>query len=311
MDERITLSVGVAGASGTVGRMVVEQLITHASVDCVVRLSRRDVTPSLPVNLARGARTLYRPIDYDNTTSLRSGFEGLDVLVFPGSDGNPDKMLAHHRNVVQAAIGCQVGCLIYLSTLGAGQDSPFPYARVHGATEALLQNAREHMRVRVLRSSIFAEFFLETFVEPACSAGVLELPVASGRVSFVSREDVARALVGAATGCAENTADRNEVWNVTGPTTLTMDELCSIFAEKTNRGLVFSEIRETCYRSQLSDMGYDEYLIEAFSTMLSHSIPENCFSLISLDVQNLSGSSAQNMTEVIAKRDLLGMVEGK
>ncbi|KAJ6786719.1 hypothetical protein PWT90_08977 [Aphanocladium album] len=125
--KRIIPSVGVAGASGTVGRMVVEQLINHANVGRVVRLSRRDVTPSPPAKLAWDARTQHQPIDYSNVTSLRAGFEGLNVLISPGSNGEPAQMLAHHRNVIQAAVDCKVGCFIYLSTLGATQDSLFPY----------------------------------------------------------------------------------------------------------------------------------------------------------------------------------------
>ncbi|KAJ3495301.1 hypothetical protein NLG97_g3496 [Lecanicillium saksenae] len=299
--ERIIRSVGVAGASGTVGRMVVEQLINHANVGSVVRLSRRDVTPSSPLKLAWDARTLYRAIDYSNVTSLRAGFEGLDVLIFPGSDGDPAQMLAHHRNVVQAATECEVGCFIYLSTLGAAQDSSFPYARVHGQTEEMLRNGASHMKVYVLRSSIFAEFFLDTFVNPAISAGALCLPVPSGRVSFVSREDVAQALVGAATGPADTAAGEQYTWNITGPTALTMGELCSVFAVERKQKLGFSEMSEAAYREQLSEASYEEWLIEAFATMLSYSIPGGHFSVVSTDVEQLSSLQAQTVAEVIRK----------
>lgn len=281
--------------------MVVDLLLPREDVASVVRLSRRDVTPS-SVKLAWDARTTYRPMDYTSIDSLREAFAGLQVLIFPGSDGDPKQLLAHHRNVVRAAVECGVGAFIYLSTLGAARDSPFPYARVHAATEELLAQSSAHMRIRVLRASIFAEFFIEAFVEPSLSAGVMQLPVPSGRVSFVSKTDVARALVGAALLEEDPVSDHIPVWNITGGFALSVAEVCDSFDVGATKRVVFDQVTESEYREQLKTRGYEDWLIEVFAIMLSYSIPNGCFELVSSDVQRLAGVEPLKFADIVGQR---------
>lgn len=307
MTKMIIRTVGVTGASGAVGRMVVEQLLRRReSVESVVRLSRRNDKFLSPGNLALHERTVYRKIDYANVASLQSSFASLDVLIFPGSDGDPEQVLAHHINVVQAAVDCKVGCFIYLSTLGADRNSPFPYARVHGETERMLKAAanEKHMRIHILRASIFTEFFLETFIEPVISIGILSLPISDGKISFVSKVDVAAALAGAAASTLE-VDDQEQLSDLTGPVALSLNQLCSLFDVETkghrSSQLEFAEMSEPMYREQLSRQGYEPWLIEAFATMLSFSIPGNYFAVVSGDIKTLSGERPCSVAEVVAK----------
>jgi NAD(P)H dehydrogenase (quinone) len=119
----------------------------HKNVNSIVALSRQSPTPSNEPRLS------HLQIEYANPASLEKAFSGLDTLVFPGSNGNPEEMLLHHRNVLAAASKCHVRRFVYLSTLDVSPSSRFPYAKVHQATEKMLAETAWKCAYCVLRSS--------------------------------------------------------------------------------------------------------------------------------------------------------------
>ncbi|KAK3180502.1 hypothetical protein K4F52_008093 [Lecanicillium sp. MT-2017a] len=275
-----SIIIAVAGASGNIGRQVVSLLLAHGQSTgiTVLALSRRLPDPSDDAP----DRLIHKVLDYGDPASLRAAFTGVDTVVFPGSDGDPGVMLNHHRNVVAAASSCSVRRIVYLTALDTDPDSPFPYAQVHQATEKLLGDAGG-LQVSVLRASIFSEFFLSAFIGPALSQGALHLPNRHGRVSFVSRLDVAAALAGAALD-----GSSNGVFNVTGPDALTIEEVVGVVREVTGQPLRYECISEDSYRKKLTAEGVEPCYVDAFATMLAHSIPRGSFQLVSNDVADLS-----------------------
>jgi NAD(P)H dehydrogenase (quinone) len=113
------------------------------------------------------------------------------TLVFVSSDGPVAEVMAHHRNVIRAARDSGVARNVALSGLDAGLSSPFCYAAGYGYTEQPLAESR--CPASIARASIYSECFLGFLARPRTS-GQLRLPAADGRISLVSRADVARYL---------------------------------------------------------------------------------------------------------------------
>ena len=93
------MRIAVTGGTGRIGGQVVE-LLTAAGGHEVVALSSRTAP-------------------YDHPSALRTALDGVDTLVFVSSDGEAARVIVHHRNVVQAAIQCQVGHVVLLSSFTA------------------------------------------------------------------------------------------------------------------------------------------------------------------------------------------------
>jgi NAD(P)H dehydrogenase (quinone) len=215
------MMIAVTGASGGVGSRVVQNLVAHADAASVVALARR------PEAVRSGAQVAVRRVDYDEPGSLRAALAGVAVLVFISSDGVAESMRRHHEHVVDAASNAGIQHVVYTSILDVAPESRFYYAGVHRATETLL--ARSGIAHCLARTSIFTDYFVSAWLRPALEAGTLALPAASGGMSLVTRDDVARALARAAI------IRREGVVEFTGPAALRSDEICSATAAVTGR----------------------------------------------------------------------------
>jgi NAD(P)H dehydrogenase (quinone) len=184
------MRIAVTGASGRIGGEVVRLLA--AQQHQVVALTRRP--PSARPGPA-GAEA--RQADYADERALAAALSEIGTLVLVSSDGPVADVIVHHRNLIRAAARRGVAHIVALSGLDAALDSPFCYAVGYGYTEQLL--AESGCAFSLARASIYTEFFL-SFLTRARTSGQLRLPAADGRVSFVSRGDVARSLAALATG---------------------------------------------------------------------------------------------------------------
>ncbi len=256
--------IGVTAATGGVGSRVVRHLRARADRPEVVALARRPDA----VGDADGLRV--RHADYDDPASLRAAFAGLDTLVFISSDGVAEKVRRHHERVVAAIADAGVGLVVYTSILDVAPDSRFYYSPGHQETEALL--AGTGARTCFARTSIFADYFVETWLGPREVA----VPAADGRMSLVTRDDTACALAAAAASGHEGILD------LTGPEALTAAEIAAI------AGLPHAALDESEYRRRLAAEGNPGWLIEAFASMFA-SVREGRFAAVSDDIPRLTG----------------------
>src|SRR5712691_7256048 len=203
------LRIAVTGASGRIGGQVVQLLATEQPHQ-VVALSRR----GLPSGL-QSTRVNARAVDYADPEALGAALRDVDTLVFVSSDGPVAEVMVHHQNVIRAARDRGVAHIVALSGLDADLSSPFCYAVSYGYTERLL--AESGCAISIARASIYSEFFLG-FLARARASGQLRLPAADGRISLVSRSDVARCL--AALALAPATGRHHDI---TGSQSLDLD----------------------------------------------------------------------------------------
>lgn len=175
----------VTGANGTLGRLVVEQVLAELPA-ARVAVSVRD--PAGARDLAdRGVRV--RRGDFTDPASLDAAFEGAEqVLVLSGSTlGGAG--VAQHRAAIDAAVRAGASRVLYTAHHGARHDSTFAPALDHAATEDLL--ASSGVPWTSLRNGFYASS-LEMLLGRGPGAGELRLP-ADGPVAWTTREDLAAA----------------------------------------------------------------------------------------------------------------------
>lgn len=181
------MRVAVTGAAGAIGSLVTAGLGRRGlDIVALVRDPRRVRTPGI-----RAA-----PAEYTDRASLDAALAGADRLVFIGSDGEADRMLVHHRNILEAAGRAGVERIVLLGSQDANPGSPFCYAHTYAVTEGWLRAACPEPVV--LRSGLYAEFF-GRWVLAAVDTGELSLPMGAGSVAPIACSDVAAALVAAVT----------------------------------------------------------------------------------------------------------------
>jgi NAD(P)H dehydrogenase (quinone) len=267
------VTIGVTGATGGVGSRVVRHLLARPDAPPVVAIARR------PESVPEAARPDARKAHYDDPASLRAAFAGIDTLVFVSSDGVDQVMRRHHEHVVDAAIHAGVRRVVYSSILDVSLDSSFYYSPIHRETEARLSSS---VATCFARTSIFDEFFLETWIAPALVTGTLALPAGEGGMSLITREDTASALADAAASNLEG------VLELTGPAAIAADEVARIAQAEAGRTLRYEDLDDDTYRRRLGEEGEPGWLIEAYASMFT-SVREGRYAKVSTDVAELTG----------------------
>lgn len=263
---------------------MIRHLLARADHPRVVALARRpDAVPEM-------GQLAVRYADYDDPSSLRDAFTDVRTLVFVSSDGIAEPMRRHHEHVVAAAIEAGVDHVVYTSIVDVSPDSGFYYAAVHRETEVRL--AESGLSHCLARTSIFADFFVSTWIEPALAEGTLALPAGTGRMSLLSRDDAARALAVAAVSRCEG------IIELTGPVAPTAGEICQITEAVKGRRLRYLALEEGAYRLRLADGQAPGWLIEALTSMFA-SVREGRFDLVSADIPRLTGVPQQPFAEFI------------
>ena len=279
------MRIAVTGASGQIGGEVV-RLLAAGQQHKVVALIRR---PPAAGQFPAGVQA--QQADYADEQALAAALDGVATLVLVSSDGPVADVIVHHRNLIRAAARRGVAHIVALSGLDAALDSPFCYAVGYGYTEQLL--AESGCAVSLARASIYTEFFLG-FLTRARASGQLRLPAADGRVSFVSRGDVARSLAALATAPPAGRAQE-----ITGPGSLDMAALAAVAQQEWATPVTYTAITPSELVADLAADGEDPWWIYAYSSMFA-SIRDHRWAAVSADTERLTGVPPTPVRTILA-----------
>jgi NAD(P)H dehydrogenase (quinone) len=272
----------LTGAGGRVGSQVV-RLLAGGSGHEIVALGRRELhLPELP------GRVSSVVADYADRRALRAGLRGVDTRVFVSSDGPVAQMIVHHHNVIQAAMDSGVRHIVALSGLDSDIASPFCY----GYTEQLLQEAG--CGFSIARASIYTEFFLGILDQLRVGAQ-LRVPAGSGRISLVSRGDIANCL--AALAVTPAAGGHHEI---TGPEALDMDTIAALAAQEWRTPVEYVELSADAYSRELANAGEDPWWVYAYASMFA-SIREHRWASVSDQVTELTGRHPATVRKVLTQ----------
>lgn len=277
--------IAVTGATGALGRRVVERLA--AVGDVPLRLVVRDAgrAPQVP-----GAEVAANPGGYDDPAGLRAALAGADT-VYLVSAAEAENRLEQHYAAVDAAVAAGVQRIVYTSFLNASPDAVFTLVRQHAATEDRIRASG--VRHTFLRHSMYADF-VPFFATREDGGAVIAAPAGEGRSSFVSREDLAD--VAAAVLLRDGTDLDGQALEVTGPEALTMTDAARVLTEVTGV--------PTAYRDQTVEeawatrrpSGHPDWEIEGWVTSYL-AIAAGELATVSDVVPSLTGHPARTVAE--------------
>jgi len=167
----------VTGATGTVGRAVVEQLVEEAApVVAAVRDPER-------ARSALGATPAVR-FDFEDPSTYDETFRGAEKLFLV----RPPAIAAVWQSIfpaLRAAQAAGVRHVVFLSLLGAEQNPFVPHRWIEWYLQALI------MDWTFLRPSFFMQNLSTTHRAEIRDGGEIFVPAGDGRTSFIDARDVA------------------------------------------------------------------------------------------------------------------------
>ncbi|MFI2487383.1 NAD(P)H-binding protein [Promicromonospora kroppenstedtii] len=242
----------VTGATGHLGRLVVEELLSRGvpAAD-VVAIAR---TPEKAGDLAeRGVQV--REGDYDRPDTLPSALDGVQrLLLVSGSE--PGVRVPQHTAVIDAARAAGVQRIAYTSILNA-DDTTNPLAGEHQATEQVLRASG--LAITLLRNGWYTENYTDRIAEYV-ERGEIVGAAAEGKVSAATRADFAGAAAGAL--LADDAAPGADgaapvvVHELGGPA-FTFAELASTISDVTGSPVAYRDLSVDAFAAELQQAGLD------------------------------------------------------
>ena len=281
------MKIGVTGASGQLGRLVVEQLLERCQATDVVAIVR---DPGKAADLA-GAGVEIRVADYDDRPSLDAAVAGLDKLLLISSN-ELGRRFAQHKNVIDAAKAAGVKQVIYTSAPKATTSS-LVLAPEHKATEEYL--ASSGVSYTVLRNNWYTENYAQS-IQTARQTGTLVAAVGDGRVASASRADYAEAAAVVLAG----EGHEGKVYELTGDRAWDYDELAATIAEVTGTPCSYKAVEPAEIAAAMTAAGLDEN-IAGFVAALDGNISEGALADATDDLATLTGRPTTPLKETVQK----------
>jgi NAD(P)H dehydrogenase (quinone) len=239
----------VTGASGHLGRRVVELLLERAA-DKIVAGTRK---PEKLADLAaRGVEV--RPADFEDPKSLEAALGGADRVLIISTDAidRPGRRIAQHRAAVAAAVNARVKHAVYTS-MPNPETSPVVFAPDHLGTEDALKSSG--LNYTILRNCWYTEFLVPGLAQ-AVASGKLISATGDGGAPYVTREDCAQAAAAALASSETN----NKTWNITGPDLVAYADLAKLASDITGHAVAFEAVTPEEREKQLVAAGTPEFI---------------------------------------------------
>ena len=236
----MTETVAVTGASGQLGRLVVEALLRR-NAGPIVAIVRN---PAKVADLAEQGVEI-RQASYGDDEAFDRALAGVDRLLLISGTDFGDRV-AQHTGVIRAAERAGVRLLAYTSIPRADQN-PMVLAQEHRDTEAVLaESTVPHVFLR-------NGWYWENYADRAAAAaehGVLHGSAGEGRVSAAARADYAEAAAAVLT--TDGHAGRSYEL---GGESLTYPALAQVISEVSGKSVDYSDVSEAEYAAALEQNG--------------------------------------------------------
>ncbi|MFE6494099.1 SDR family oxidoreductase [Streptomyces sp. NPDC057748] len=280
------MSIVVTGATGELGRLVVEQLLTTVPASGIAAVVR-DAEKAAPL-AARGIEL--RVADYDRPESLKDAFRAGDrVLLISGSEVG--RRVPQHTAVIDAARAAGVAQLAYTGILG-GPAADFRLAAEHKVTEQLiLDSGLPHT---FLRNGWYTENYTANLA-PVLEHGAVVANAGEGRIASATRADYAAAAAAVLTGEGHIGA----AYELSGDVAWSLAEYAAEISRATGKEIAYRNVPAATHQEILVGAGVPEFFAEILVDV-DEAIARGLLAGTSGDLARLIGRPTTPLAETVA-----------
>lgn len=241
--------IAITGATGQLGRLIVEKLLKKVPAADIVALARNPAK-------ATGLGVAVREADYDKPETLDAALSGVDTLLLI-SASEIGQRAAQHHNVIEATKRAGVKLLAYTSLLRV-DTSPLDLAIEHRQTEAELKaSGIPHV---ILRNGWYTENYTGS-IPGALAGGAFLGSAGEGKISSATRTDYAEAAVAVLTGEGQ----AGKVYELAGDKSYTLADLAAEISRQTGKTIPYKNLSEADYAAALASVGLPGGLASAIA----------------------------------------------
>lgn len=274
---------GVTGASGQLGKFVLDELLARGTAAADIVAFGRDVS-KLADYAARGITV--RAIDYDKPEELAGQLANVDRLLLISGSALGQRP-RQHAAVIDAARAAGVGYIAYTSILEA-PTTPIRLGGEHRATEESL--AASGLPYDLLRMGWYNENYIGAL--PAqIEYGVITGAQGQGRISSAARADLA---AGAAVVLLQGKG--GDIYNFAGDESWTMAEFAAEVSRQAGKPVRYENMSEADYAASLLTVG----IPEAYAPVIANSAYATSLGALENTERTLSKLTGRPTTPIAA-----------
>lgn len=279
------MSIVVTGATGQLGRLVVEELLDRVPAEQIAALVR---SADKAADLAdRGVEL--RIADYDAPDTLADAFRSEDVvLLISGSDVG--RRVAQHTAVISAAKAAGVARIVYTGVLG-GPEADFRMADEHKATEQAILDSG--LTYTFLRNGWYSENYTAQ-IPVQLERGVVG-SAGEGRIGSAPRADYAAA----AAVVLVTEGHEGAAYELSGDDSWTLTEYAAELSRLSGRHVAYSDVAPEVFESILVDAGLPQPVAATFVDVDTAAIRRGLLAGGTGDLSRLIGRPTTPLAESI------------
>jgi NAD(P)H dehydrogenase (quinone) len=245
------MTIAITGATGQLGRLVVNQLKSKVPAKTIVALVRS-------LGKAADLGVTAREADYSQPDTLERALSGVETLLLVSSNEIGQRSL-QHRNVIEAAKKAGVQSIVYTSLLHAETSAIKTLSGEHLDTEAALKASG--LPFTILRNGWYTENYTASI--PGAIAGGAFLGCADGaKISSAARADYAEAAVAVLTG----EGHKGKTYELAGDKAYTLSDLAAEISRQTGKTIPYKNLSEAEYAAALSGFGLPAPIAQAYAS---------------------------------------------
>lgn len=270
----------VIGATGNIGREVVKALSAAGYQVKAASRSPEKITAAETVSPVR--------FSFEDRTTYNAALEGVQgvFLIAPPLDAEADEKA---KPFIDLAKKAGISHLVFLSAVGMNRNG----ATSLGAIEDYVKNAG--LNFTILRSNFFMENFSTGSGSDMIKKGGIFVAAGDGRTSFISAEDVAKAVAAAFSGKLYG-----KVFDLTGMEAIDYTRVAKTISAATGKTIAYYPIAEEMMLQSVRDIGVPEPSVQ-YMASLYRIVRNGHTALVTNDFEKLTGAKPLSFEEFASK----------
>ena len=281
--------IAITGANGHLGKATMKCLLKKISGKNIIAIVR---DPS-KLSEFKDAGIIVRKADYEDIISLNEALKGIDTLLQISTTSMGERGIGQELNVVEAAKRQGIRHIVYTSGLKPDNEAHFLAVKQCLRTEQAILDSG--MVYSILRNSLYMET-IPLFMGNAVEEGGFYLSAGKGKVSFVSREDIAEALCTVLTG----NGHQNRIYEITGSDSFGFDDIAALLSKNQAKRVAYVDVPEEVLREELLKSGMPEEEVGWFLSLIE-SIKHNEFAHVEDTLERLIQRKPQTLQDYLKR----------